>query len=491
MEYMKFATLILIGCIIIITHAGCCLSQSHYGTEFVFGIPHNHHNENQCKEIYVSIAAFTTGTYNFTVPYLNISKTGTIQSNLTEIKLNCSIAKFGTFTDRRGLYLKTSTEVAVYATNYESDTAESFLVIPVPETGKQYSTAAYQPVDSSENRFVLVAASSPETHGCIYNDTSGRFVTNFSLNPLEVYQLSTSDTLHGIRVIADKQVAVITGTTCATIPHSISACDIITEQMIPTKSWDKIYIAPPTPPKEAYELRVTKTNSSVSGQICFHNQTSYYCGNDSTISMRMGNRPTVIVSDNPISVVQFGFGNGYPLSGVGDPFMTVIPGLGNFLNNYSFAIPNIYRNAQNHLSIIIPTKYIQGLVLDGLNLTIAHNDMLNVSEPLDNYTVVILNVSSGYHHLYHTKNYVKFGLLIYGLGTTSDKYVGFGYPGGMRLSGSDTFTTPTTNIAVTSPLPDGNKTNTVLSSTQAIGNSNFNFYYIMKILFTAFSDKKK
>jgi hypothetical protein len=148
----------------------------------------------------------------------------------------------------------------------------------------------------------------------------------------------------------------------------------------------------------------------------------------------MGNTPTVIVSKSFISVFQFGFGNGYPKVIIGDPFMTVIQGLKNFLNSYYFAIPSVYMNARNNISVIIPKVNIDGLILDGSNLTSVQKDIFNVSAPFNNYTVLTMNVNSGFHYIYHVNSNVKFGLQVYGLGEITNTYVGYGYPGGMQLS---------------------------------------------------------
>ena len=59
---------------------------------------------------------------------------------------------------------------------------------------------------------------------------------------------------------SDKPVTVITGTSWMSIPYDICNYDHIVEQMIQIKSFDNIYIEPHTPPKEAYELKVTHYN---------------------------------------------------------------------------------------------------------------------------------------------------------------------------------------------------------------------------------------
>ncbi|XP_060567456.1 uncharacterized protein LOC132726197 [Ruditapes philippinarum] len=399
--------------------------KSHYGREFIFGIPHN--AETTCGDVSITIASSSSGSYNISIPFLNLDKGGPI-GKLTEIKINCSIARFGNFIENRGIYLTTSHDVSVYATNYNEGSADSFLVLPVSAIGQYYTVAAYEPL-RSENIFIMVVATNSTTQGYI-ND--GNSLHNFTLNQLDVFQFTTVIDIQGMSVTSDKPVTVISGTKCANIPHGVGYCDIITEQMLPLQALDNIYIVPPTPPKEAYELKVTHFNSSVTDSTCFHNISKTVCRHDSSVFIRMGNTPTVVVSKSIISVFQFGFGKLYPKVNIGDPFMTVIQGLQNFLNAYYFAIPSVYINASNHISVIIPKVNMDGLILDESNLTDAQEDIFNVSAPLDNYTVLIMNVSFGFHHIYHINSNVKFGLQVYGLGEINA--VGYGYPGGMQLS---------------------------------------------------------
>lgn len=430
-------------------------SQGHYGREFIFGIPHNHHN--YCGNVSLSIVSSSLGSYNIRIPFLDLNKSGTIEK-LTEIELNCRIARFGNFSEKRGIYLTTSHDVSVYATNYYSSTAESFLVLPVSAIGQYYTVAAYEPLQS-ENIFIMIVASSPSTKGYI-ND--GKSLQNFTLNQFEVFQFTTVRDIQGMSVTSDQPVTVISGTTCANIPPNVGACDVITEQMIPLQALDNIYIVPPTPPKEAYELKVSHFNSSIIVSTCFFNISRTFCTNDSSVFIRMGNTPTVVVSKSTISVVQFGFGNEYPKKHIGDPFMTVIQGLKNFLNSYYFAIPSVYINASNRISVIIPKVNMDGLILDGSNLTAAQKDTYNVSASLNNYTVLTIKVSSGFHHIYHVNSHVKFGLQVYGLGELTNTYVGYGYPGGMQLSNFDEI--PFSTMSPASPSTDVNSTHAVTMS---------------------------
>ena len=55
--------------------------------------------------------------------------------------------------------------------------------------------------------------------------------------------------------------------------------------------------------------------------------------------------------------------------------------------------------------------------------------MFNVSEPLENYTVWLLNVSNGYQHIFHKED-VTFRLQVY----EYQNILCYKFPGGIKLS---------------------------------------------------------
>jgi hypothetical protein len=55
----------------------------------------------------------------------------------------------------------------------------------------------------------------------------------------------------------------------------------------------------------------------------------------------MGTDPVVVTSVAPLSVVQYGVGQLYDRV-QGEPFMTVIPGIGNYLNEYYFVLFHLF-----------------------------------------------------------------------------------------------------------------------------------------------------
>ncbi|XP_053372719.1 uncharacterized protein LOC128546333 [Mercenaria mercenaria] len=183
----------------------------------------------------------------------------------------------------------------------------------------------------------------------------------------------------------------------------------------------------------------------------------------------MGTGPVIITSNDSISVVQYGVGQDYDQIDA-DEFMTVIPGIGNYLNSYYFFIPRIYSSLTNRLSIVVPSTEAGGLRLDGSQLTSAKS--YSVPDPFSNYTVLIIPVTVGYHELNHIHTDVVFGVTAFGLGSL----IGYGFPVGFGFSLEKTLTTPVykpTTTPETVTTSDARPAELITSPTQISKSEHF------------------
>jgi hypothetical protein len=197
--------------------------------------------------------------------------------------------------------------------------------------------------------------------------------------------------------------------------------------MVPTSHWQKSFIVPPVFPKQGFVLKI----------LTIHNETVRIKNTTNTINnfssilpygeILMGTDPVVVTSAAAISVFQYGVGHYYD-NVHGKPFMTVIPGISNYLNNYYFVVPSLYNDLNNFLSVIVPSSLVQELYLDGSSLKVIKQ--YNVPDPFSNYTVIIAYITVGYHRLWHANSNVMFGATVYGLDSES----GYGFPVGFGFT---------------------------------------------------------
>ncbi|XP_053380768.1 IgGFc-binding protein-like [Mercenaria mercenaria] len=407
------------------------VNSSHYGTEFYLGVIPNVVTPN----ITIDIASEAQGTVQLHVPFLNLNRSERLNKGLTSLTIDHSLVKKGTFTQQRGIWIKTSTLVAVYVTSYVNHSPDTYMALPTISLGKTYMTGSFQPVDSSEKSEIMITSTFANTT----IDVSSNGLVH--LAEFDVTQIVDSSDLTGTIISATMPVTVISGTSCANIPPNIADCDFIVEQMFPVNAWTNIYIVPPIPPRTGYFARI-QAMDEVQVFITNSSQQLYRHMLQKTFEQfQFGSEPTVIYSNGTLnfSVIQYGVGPGFDPQ-EGGPFMTVILGLKNYISSYIFVISPSYSNFENYLTVIIKASNKTGILLDGQPLPYMYN--YTVSKPLDEYVVFVSHISTGFHNLTHIDKLVNFGALLYGFNSGS----GYGYPAGMKYPGSDVAPSKTRNV---------------------------------------------
>ncbi|XP_053409055.1 uncharacterized protein LOC128559931 isoform X2 [Mercenaria mercenaria] len=396
--------------------ANAALPKSHYGKEFYIGMLAE---DTWTPDFQIDIASKEMGNAYLDIPYLNIHRNQSLSKGDTTLMVSNTLIRGGTFTENRGIYLSADVPVAVYVTwKAISDVTDTYLALPLTSLGTRYTVASYDPCCGYKSGMMVIGAYDNTT--VTITDRSNRN-TSFSLKALHVHQLSSQTDISNMVIWSDKPVAAISGTSCANVPHHVGNCDMLLEQMIPSQSsWDTMFIVPPIFPKLGYLVKVFSVSNA---KFCFKNVSTTLCNQSYKDEYLMGTGPVIITSNASISVVQYGVGQDYDQI-PSDEFMTIIPGKGNYLNKYYFVIPRLYSSLTNRLSIVVPTTEAGGLRLDGSLLTSAKS--YSVPDPFSNYTVLIINVTVGYHELNHIHTDVMFGATAYGL----DTYIGYGFPVG-------------------------------------------------------------
>jgi hypothetical protein len=137
------------------------------------------------------------------------------------------------------------------------------------------------------------------------------------------------------------------------------------------------------------------------------------------------NETAVVVSDLPVLVTGFGMGRPYypnmPPSTIYHPYMTVIPGVHQYLSYYMVMVPDGYD--ENFLCVIMPSGSVTSLRINGQ--TVDHYQTVYQSSVVveENFQVFTVKVQSGNFKL--TSDGSRFGLLVYG----HRKHDGYGFAG--------------------------------------------------------------
>ncbi|KAH3703339.1 hypothetical protein DPMN_078373 [Dreissena polymorpha] len=245
-----------------------------------------------------------------------------------------------------------------------------------------------------------------------------------TLNWLDVYQeMSSENDLTGTIVRSSKPVSVVSGTSCTHVLRiNTYGCDMVGEQMIPTKAFEKHFIIPPILSNQ-FMVRIFSSQSN--NTVCVKDSLFEKCttiGAHQWLESVPYSSTLVVTSQEPISVIQYKESEGY---------MTIIPGIRQFMNSYSFVAPEASQDHNNYISVTILSSASQTLRLDGKPPRQLVGTS-NVQPPFNNYTVVTFNITAGYHVMISTETHITFGLIVFGIG----KLAAYGYPAGIKFGKS-------------------------------------------------------
>nr|XP_022311579.1 uncharacterized protein LOC111116846 [Crassostrea virginica] len=183
-------------------------------------------------------------------------------------------------------------------------------------------------------------------NGNIYQNND---VFNVTLNRLETYQIEHKTDLTGSIIESSKPIAAFSGNDCNKL-ENIGACEYLIEQLPPVDDLDTTYIVPPNSDDRDTKILITAVKGTnltykidSTPRVVLMNE---YTSIGTTIS---SNQSCVVQSENPVLVTAFGLHS--KSSELGDPSMTIVPGIHQYLDYYKIVVPTGYDH--NYVSIMI------------------------------------------------------------------------------------------------------------------------------------------
>nr|XP_022312564.1 IgGFc-binding protein-like isoform X2 [Crassostrea virginica] len=263
--------------------------------------------------------------------------------------------------ETKSILIETSEDVFVISHADGSASVGSTTHIPLHKLSTKYIVITTEPASTWKSQLAVAAIENNTTVSITFkmrrnmplNINGVTFynndVFNVTLNRLETYQIEHVTDLTGTVIESSTPIAAFSGNDCNTLGGS-GACDHLIEQLPPTEGVDNAYIVPPNSDDRDTIIRVTALeNSNITYTIgstthaVYLNQLTYF---DTQIS---SSQTCFVESENPILVT--GFGLNSKNSDLGDPSMTIIPGLNQYLDYYKIVVPAGYVN--NYVSIMI------------------------------------------------------------------------------------------------------------------------------------------
>ena len=392
------------------------LGANNAGTEFVFGFHPcwEEFGPNNALRIYVSSPVQTQ--VSLTIPYFSqepyMIKT-TKPNDIIEFVLapavgqpytrgaggQVSTLKPTQVWQGRGIILKADAPIIAYGVTRYQYTSDGFLAVPTHALSKNYIISSYRETADfsfqSLTPYADIIGVFDKTRVTVQiggnNATIVRTVDDKKWRPYNtlVQTLNRGDfwliasegpqsDIGGTYVSANKPIAVLSGSHCAYIPTTVSACDFIIEQELPVIAWGKKYhVTNIVDRKRASVIRMFAKEPNTSFYRNGGNEIGYLTQNfgmegEGWLETRHDpdtNRPAVIHSDKAINVVQYNQGmsdDQVP----SDPFQLMLTPEEQFQNEIIFNTPGIrggYGFRRNYINIVYKSDST-GQIPDDLEL---------------------------------------------------------------------------------------------------------------------------
>lgn len=306
---------------------------------------------------------------------------------------------------------------------------------------------AFSASDDNTGAFVSVVATEDGTTVTLYPTAllHDGPVENVALDRGEVLTAISSQrgmprwgNLSGTRVVADKPVAVFSGSVATSEPADADVCcaDHVEHQMLPLTAWGSAYVVAPAAPatgsgSDATQFRITGAFDGTMLQyepmrpagapatIDAYQTVAFVT--DAPFSVRAADE------DTPFCVAQFLLSNQYfgELLRPGDPSMILVPAAQQYEDRYAFLVPQGY--ASNFVTVVRPEG--STTTLDGSDVAVAFTPLGQLDQAFE---FAHLPVEAGGHEIEGSE---PFGITV--VGYAQD--VSYGYVGG---SGVEIISTP-------------------------------------------------
>ncbi|MBI9035220.1 MAG: hypothetical protein JEZ03_12185, partial [Bacteroidales bacterium] len=423
------------------------------GKEFWIGITTNYGISN--IKLFISSEKNTSGTINCSGASYN-SSFNVSAGLVSEITLPNSVV-MNKGIGNKGIHIVAEEEITIYGLNYMQYSTDAFLALPCDILGTEYMIMSYQGLGSAYPSAFGVVATEDGTELTYSSNENTSETINLNKGGSFYYESNQTNggDLSGTSVISNKPIAVYGGVKIANITQSCSAADYIVEQLPPTSSWGKNFIALPTAGRGSASYDVYRILANTDNTAIFINKIEVITLNKGEFyEFKLSNSAAVSTSKTAL-LAQFAIGASC-VNGNGDPFMTIIPPREQFLNSYFFTSVTGFES--QHINIVAPDYAINNIRLD--------NNLIDPSNfhPIENsgYQGAQLTVNTGSHTVLGD---FPIGVFSYGW----NYYNSYGYPAGTSLSPVATVSNVTlTPLSVSENV--GNNTSFTANVTDQYGN---------------------
>ena len=421
------------GGICSLIHAGSVLDSS--ANEFFLGFSLNYRGNGVTLQLFVTTPE--SSPVKFTVSAAGFNFSGVAKSSSsTNVTLPASLQVRSVSERDKGIHVKAEGDkkLVVYGLNYEDTTTDAFLALPcnrLPVDEYEYYAVTYPPIPIRQKQSTILIV------GCEDNTVvdTGQ-LTSITLNRLQTYLISSIGDLTGTRITANKPIAFFSNNECANVPTEVGACDHLNEQLPPTSTWGRVFLAASLLGRrsgELFRIVAAQPPTTVTVNCTTFLEPVTYSLTAALIWQEFEITPSSfcsITSTGPILVAQFSLGtvrDRLP----GDPFIMMLPPVEQFSNNYVFDVLPTF--VVNYITVYVAPEYFQPdrIFVDNNSLDSSLWSEIYCSGSITCGYITRVNLTTaGEHRLYHLDQDARVGVSAYGFNQANS----YGYPGGLKLT---------------------------------------------------------
>ena len=438
-------------------------NTSNKGKDFWLGYGIHVGDGSQKMILYITSDVSTQGKIE--VPGLSYSASFSVTANsITNVTVPQSafLKSAGKF--KLGIHITAEKPIVVYAHIYDQKVSGASLILPVTALGKEYYSINYKQVSNEDksNSYFFVVATEDNTEVEIIpsaktsDGKAAGIPFRVSLTKGEVYQVLGSATskedaglnqtnyfgtdLTGSKISSIsigtescKRIAVFSGSSKIGIgcrPGGIGSSDNLYQQVYPTATWGKKFIAVPLASRDYDIIRILKSDPSATVKLNGQTLAATDFTNNFYYEFSTQNVNT-IEADKPIQVVQYavsmsqGFNCSTLIENDGDPEMIFLNPLEQNIDDITVYSPSAYDIRLHYINVVLKTEAVASFQMDKTK----QEQYFKKVPGNEEYSYAQLPLpSAGVHHLEADEG---FNAIAYGFGNAES----YGYSAGTNLKG--------------------------------------------------------
>ena len=249
--------------------------------------------------------------------------------------------------------------------------------------------------------------------------TSGSDNT-ITLNKMQTLLIGQSNVdLTGSKILSNKPLTVISGHECGSVPSLWFSCDNLAVSIPPTSTWGQEFLLVPnggrnigqyykivssqsvtTVVRRCNSVTSTQTLTSAGSSFIFFTSSITYCS---------------VVANKPVLVSNLGISSNDDIH-VGDPIISILPSLDQYINRYLFFSLNTTDFNIHQISVSVLAQYYQpsSIRLDGQPISCSWNAIYNSGGTVVGYGCTKSVTGGTTHVVSHNNPDAKLSVLVYG-----------------------------------------------------------------------------